>query len=417
LGRRLATEDETVIASIRRLAVVLVALGVTVGLAACGSSGGDDTGSATSGGGGGGETTAEANSALNGKVTLGAIAPLTGPSATIGQDQARGIELAVEKVNSEDGVMGKELAVQVEDSEATTAASVQAARKLVTSNHVPLVIGEYLSANTIAAGKYLEGAGVVQINPGSSSPEIAEIGEYSFSTIGLDDLAGKVAAKNLADAGVKKIAFLGPNNSYGAEFAKVLAKEFPKTGGEIVESILFTEGQSSYQPELNRLKESDAEVWVYATYDPEAVTINTEAFQLDMNPKQFYGIYLSICVEGVEPAAIAGQQGQDLAYIGPKGEGYEKEYEARFDSKPKTPYSGYAYDAVMMAAAAINKAKSTEPDAIREALKEVGKGYEGATGDITFDANNQREEAPYEVLEVNEEGELVPEPKFEVSSE
>lgn len=397
--------------------VVLAVLAMSIVIAACGSSGGgSDTSSPSSSEPGSSSegATPTADASLNGKLTLGGIAPLTGPSATIGQDQARGIELAVEKVNSEGGVLGKELVVQVEDTEATTTGSVQAARKLVTANHVPVVIGEYLSANTIAAGKYLQGAGVVQINPGSSSPEISEVGDYSFSTIGLDNLAGKVAAENLSDAGVKKIAYLGPNNSYGAEFAKVLAKEFPKTGGEIVESILFTEGQSNYTPELNRLKESDAEVYVYATYDPEAVTINNEAFQLDMNPKQFYGIYLSICVEGVEPQAIAGQQGQDLAYIGPQGEGYEKEYEAAFGSKPKTPYSGYAYDAVMMAAAAIDKAKSEQPEAIRSALKEVGKDYEGATGTITFDSHNQREEAPYEILEVNEEGELIPEPKFEL---
>lgn len=396
--------------------MVLAVLTVSIVLAACGSSGGGGESSpATSESGPSSEgATPTGNSNLHGKLTLGGIAPLTGPSATIGQDQARGIELAAEKVNAEGGVLGKELVVQVEDTEVTTTGSVQAARKLVTANHVPVVIGEYLSANTIAAGKYLQGAGVVQINPGSSSPEISEVGDYSFSTIGLDNLAGAVAAENLSDAGVKKIAYLGPNNSYGAEFAKVLAKEFPKTGGEIVESILFTEGQSSYTPELNRLKESDAEVYVYATYDPEAVTINNEAFQLDMNPQQFYGIYLSICVEGVEPEAIAGQQGQDLAYIGPKGEGYEKEYEAAFGSKPKTPYSGYAYDAVMMAAAAIEKAKSDQPEAIRNALKEVGKDYEGATGTITFDSHNQREQAPYEILEVNEEGELIPEPKFEM---
>jgi branched-chain amino acid transport system substrate-binding protein len=389
---------------------VLVALALTLGLVACGSGGGSSSSSSSSSSGG--EKTTEASSNLSGKITLGGIAPLTGPSATIGQDQARGIELAVEKVNSEGGVLGKELDVAVEDSEANTAASVQAARKLVTSNHVPVVIGEYLSANTIAAGKYLEGAGVVQINPGSSSPEISEIGEYSFSTIGLDNIAGAVASEHLAQAGVKKIAFLGPNNSYGAEFAKVLGKEFPKTGGEVVESILFTEGQSSYQPELNRLKESEAEVWVYATYAPESVTINNEAFQLDMNPQQFYGIYLSICVEGAEPEAIAGVQGQDLSYIGPQGKTYVQEYEAKFESKPKTPYSGYAYDAVMMAAA-INKGKSDEPEAIKNALKEIGKNYEGATGTITFDSHNQREEAPYEILEVNEEGELIPKAEFE----
>lgn len=394
------------IAPAKRFSVLLLVFAVSVALAACGSSG-DDTGT-----GGGDGTSEEAskpvNDKLQGQVTIGAIAPITGPSATIGHDQVRGIELAVEKVNSEEGVLGKELEVPVEDSEATTVASVQAARKLVTVNKVPVVIGEYLSANTIAAGKYLEGAGVVQINPGSSSPEIADIGEYSFSTIGLDNLAGNLAAKSIADAGVKKIAYLGPNNSYGAEFAKVLAREFPAMGGEVVESILFTEGQSSYQEELNRLKESDAEMYVYATYDPEAVTINNEAFELNMDPNRFYGIYLSICVEGVEPAAIAGQQGMDLAYVGPNGAEYKEAYEAKFGEEPKTPYGGYAYDAVMMAAAAINKAKSTDPAKIRDALKEVGVEYDGATGTISFDENNQRKDAPYDLLNINDEGELIP---------
>lgn len=406
--------EERVNATVKSIAVVLAALAVAVGLAACGSSGGSSSSSSSPSESSSSEGTATtaAKGKLNGKLTIGAISPLTGSSATIGKDLARGMELAVERVNSEGGVLGKELEVPIEDTEGSTVGAVQAARKLVTSNHVPLVIGEYLSADTIAAGKYLQGAGIVQINAGSSSPEVADIGNYSFSSIGLDNLTGAYAAETLWNAGVKKIAFLGPNNTYGSEFAKVLAEKFPKLGGEIVESILYTEGQSSYQSELNRLKESDAEVYVFATYAPDAVTIYNEAFRLGMNPEQIYGIYLAICIEGVEPEAIAGQQGQDLGYIGSSGEKYLKEYEAQFGSKPATPYSDYAYDAVMMAAAAINKAKSTEPDAIRQALKEIGKNYEGASGTITFDSRNQREEVPYEILKVNEAGEMVPEPKF-----
>ncbi|MEZ5076329.1 MAG: ABC transporter substrate-binding protein [Solirubrobacterales bacterium] len=398
--------------TVKGVAIVLAVLAAVVGLAACGSSGGSSSSSPADSAATEGTATTPVNDELNGKDTIGAILPLTGSSAAVGKDLAQGMELAVARVNSEGGVLGKELEVLIEDTEGATTGAVQAARKLVTSNHVPLVIGEYLSADTIAAGKYLQSNGIVHINSGSSSAEIADIGPYSFSTIGLDTLTGAYAAETLWNAGVKKIAFLGANNTYGAEFAKVLAEKFPELGGEVVESILYTEGQSSYQSELNRLKESDAEMYVLATYGPDNGPIYKGAFQLGMNPEQFYGIYLSICIEGVEPQAIAGQQGQDLGYIGASGEQYVEEYEARFGEPPATPYSDFSYDAVMMAAAAINEAESTDPAAIQQALKEVGNDYEGASGTITFDSDNQREEVPFEILKVDDAGEMVPQPEF-----
>jgi branched-chain amino acid transport system substrate-binding protein len=404
---------------LRRAGVVLALLCLAVALGACGSSDNGNKGAATGdNSGAAAEQSAAApkpNADLKGEIKIGAIAPLTGASATIGKDQARGAELAVDKVNSGEGVLGKKLAVEVADSEASTVGSVQAARKLVTVNKVPVVIGEFLSANTIAAGKYLLGANVVHINPGSSSPDIAKIGSSSFSTIGLDNIAGKTAAKNVYGAGVRKMAFFGPNNAYGSEFAKVLKREFEAMGGQVVSSTLYTEGQKSYRAELQRMKDSGAEMYVYATYDPDAITINKEAFQLGLDAKKFYGIYLSICVEGVDPAATEGQQGQDLSYTGPNGGDYKAAYKAKFGSDPKTPYGGYVYDAVMMTAKAINDGKSAKSADIQAALKKVGASYDGATGTIAFDANNQRKDAPYDVLKVDGSGKLVPQQSVAMS--
>lgn len=341
---------------------------------------------------------------LKGQIEIGAAVPLTGSSATIGLDQQRGLELAAAQVNHNGGVLGKMLKVDFADSQAQTVQSVQAAQSLVTVHHVPVVIGEYLSNDTIAMGKYLQKQGIVEINPGSSSPEVASIGDYSFSTIGLDDLAGKLAAEHLYAAGDRKLAFLGPNNAYGSEFAKVVAARFQQLGGKVVTSILYTEGQSTYQSELQRLKGSGADVYVYASYEPDDVTINKEAYQLGLDLKKFYGIYLSICIEGAPSQTIAGQTGQDLAYTGPNGQAYVSAYKAAYHEAPVTPYSGYAYDAVMMAAKAIAKANSTSPAAIRDALKTLGQNYQGATGAISFDANGQRSSAPYDILTVGSDG-------------
>ena len=87
-------------------------------------------------------------------VVLGAVLPLSGASATIGDDQRRGIELAVEQINEKGGVLGgRKLRVIVEDSGGRAPSALDAAKKLVTVDNVPVVIGEYSSGITIPVGQ------------------------------------------------------------------------------------------------------------------------------------------------------------------------------------------------------------------------------------------------------------------------
>ena len=390
-------------ATMRALCAALLLVALATFVVACGDDDDDGGDSAATTG-----QTTEVNQDLEGKLTIGAVFPTTGDSATIGEDQVRGAELAVEKVNSGEGVLGKQLEVTVEDTQSDTVAAVQAARNLMSVSNVPVAVGEYISARTIAAGKALEKRGVVHINPGSSSTDIAEIGDYSFSSIALDDIAGQFAAQTLYEAGHTRIAFLGPNNPYGAEFARVIEDKFTELGGEVTESILYTEGESTYRAELERLQESDPQIYVYASYVPDTITINEEAFELGIDPAQLYGIYLSIDIEDVDPAAIAGQHGQDLTYEGPLGDEFTQAYEAKYGEAPRTPYSAYVYDAVLMAAEAINEAGSEDPDAIRNALDKIGQaqGFEGATGTIQLDENGQRVEQEFGLFEVDDEGQM-----------
>ena len=358
--------------TIRGLTAAVLVVFLSAFVIACGGDDDEDSG---------GETTSASSSSealtpnpdLSGDIKIGAVFPTTGDSASIGEDQTRGAELAAEKVNSEDGVLGKNLEVTVEDTQSDTVAAVQAARKLVSVDQVPAVVGEFISARTIAAGKYLDKAGVIHINPGSSSTDITEIGPYSYSSIALDDIAGDFAAQTLYDAGYTRIAFLGPNNPYGAEFARVIDETFTELGGEVTESILYSEGESTYRPELERLQDSDPEAYVYASYVPDTITINEEAYELGIDPADLYGIYLSIDIEEVDPVAIEGQHGQDLTYAGPLGDQFTAEYEAKYGEEPRTPYSAYVYDAVLMAAEAMNDAGSEEPDAIRDSLDKIGQ--------------------------------------------
>jgi len=385
----------------RRLVKPAVVLGLAAVLAACG-------GEAATSGGGGGDAGGGDSDAVEGALNIGAILPLTGSSASIGEDQRRGIELAVAKINEDGGVDGKDLNVIVEDSAGAANAAIDAATKLVTVDDVAAVMGEYSSGITVPLGQYLQQEGVVHMNVGSSSPEIAGIGDKSFSVIGLDTIASKFASEELAERGLMKAAVLVPNNSYGEGIVQPFTDAFEAAGGTVTESVLYTEGQTSYRAELERIAASDPDVILYSAYGQDSSVINQQAFEGGMQETPWFGVYLTMCTSDSAPETVENQIGMDVNYVGPEGTEYQQAYEDEYGEGFASTFSGYTYDATMMLARAIEEAGSTDADAIATALKTLGSGYAGVTGDITFDEENQRSEQPYLVLRYTD-GEVVEE--------
>ncbi|MGH2825642.1 MAG: ABC transporter substrate-binding protein [Actinomycetota bacterium] len=352
-----------------------------------------------SGDNGGGSTGEDAGSGDT--IKIGAVLPLTGANATIGEDQERGVQLAVDEINAEGGVMDMDLEVLVEDSAGTPEGAIDAARKLVDTEGVPVVLGEYSSGNTLPMAQFLQREGVVHINVGSSSPDLQEVGDYSFGVIGLDDVAGAFTADKAYELGYRSAAFLAPNNPYGQGILEETKNRFEELGGTIEESILYTEGKNDYRNEVQRLAAADPDVMIYTAYGTEAATINRQAFEFGVSEDiPFFCVYLTLCAADSEPPTVEGQRGIEVNYIGPGGEDYQSMYEEEFGENFTSTFNGYLYDAVQLSALAMEEAGSAEPDAIRDALPEVDTQYEPVTGAIEFDELNQRSEQPYIFVEV-----------------
>lgn len=379
----------------RRYSKLAAVLGLSVVLAACGGT------SATTGGGGG-PAAAGGGSAVKGAVNIGAVLPLTGGSASIGEDQRRGIELAVDQINADGGVLGKKLNVIVEDSAGAANSALDAAKKLTTVDRVSAVMGEYSSGVTVPLGQYLQQAGIVHVNVGSSSPEIADIGDKSFSVIGLDTIASKFAAEQLIDRGYKTAAILVPNNSYGEGIVDPFTEAYEAAGGSVTESVLYTEGQTNYRAELERIAKSSPDVVLYSAYGQDSSVINQEAFEGGLQDTPWFGIYLTMCTSDSAPETVQNQIGMDVNYVSADGAAYQEAYEAKYGEDFASTFSGYTYDGTMMLAKAIEEAGSSDPDKIAAALAKVGQGYVGVTGDISFDSANQRSDQPYLVLKYDD---------------
>lgn len=331
------------------------------------------------------------------EISLGAILPLSGESATAGEDQRRGIELAIAEVNAAGGVLGgRQIKAIIEDSGARVPSALDAAKKLVTIDNVPVVIGEYSSGITIPVATYLVQEGRVHMNIGSSSGKVRDIGPGSYSVIGLDNVSSGFGAQDAFDLGYRKVAVITPNNAFGQGVAGEFEKAFTALGGSVVNTVLYTEGQTSYRRELQQMERTKPDLYFYSAYGKDAATINREAFELGLNQTPWYAGYVSMCTSDSERAYVEGQIGFDLNFVGEHGEAYKAAYEAAYGEPFVTSFSGYAYDATKLVLAAIDKAGSTDPEAIKTALSEIGaEGIEGATGPIKLDADRQRSSQPY----------------------
>lgn len=396
----------------RNRAACAAALAAGLVLSACGSDeGGGDADNDPVAGASGGASAGECDQQL----VIGAVLPLTGGSATIGEDQRRGLELAVEQINADGGVLGSDLSLAVEDSEGRPQGAIDAATKLVTADSADVVMGEYSSGNTLPMAEYLQREGVVHINVGSSAGSLRDVGDWSFGVIGLEDVAGPFVAETVKDLGFNRAAFVAPNNAYGEGALTTVQETYEELGGEIVESVLYEEGKSDYRSELQRLSAADPEIYIYTAYGQDAATLNQQAFELGLDDKPWYGIYLSMNTSDSPPEAVDGQVGMEVNYVGPDGDFYREAYEEAHGETMQSSFSAYPYDAANLVAAAAEQAGCAEPAAIRDALTEVDDSYEAATGPIVFDADGQRAEQPYisvtvengEVTEVDDLADLV----------
>jgi branched-chain amino acid transport system substrate-binding protein len=332
--------------------------------------------------------------AQEGGVVFGAILPLTGASASIGEDQRRGVELAVDKINADGGVLGKPLKVIIEDSASNAQTALNAAKKLVSVDGAKVVMGEYSSGVTVPLREALARESVVHVNVGSSSVALRQKGGgKAFSVIGLDDVMARFAAKALHEKNFTKAAVILPNNSYGESLNVEFAKAFKDVGGEVVQTMLYTEGQSTYRRELQQVARFEPDVYLYSAYGQEAAIINREAFELGQKKTPWFGIYLTMCTSDAQKETIEGQLGAEVNFVGPDSAWYKEAYTKKYGEDFRSAFNGYLYDGVAMAAAAINKANSTDPEAVLAAAKTLD--FDGATGPIKLDADNERSVQEY----------------------
>ncbi|MFC4929115.1 branched-chain amino acid ABC transporter substrate-binding protein [Massilia sp. GCM10023247] len=329
-------------------------------------------------------------------VKIGTASPLSGPGAHQGKDIENGARMAIDDLNAKGIAIGGQKikwVLQPEDDASDPRTGTAVAQKLVDAK-VAAVVGHLNSGPTVPASKIYANAGIPQISPAATTPLYTNQGfKTAFRVVANDNLVGSTLAKYaIGTLKAKKIAVIDDRTAFGQGLADEFVKNVKRAGpaGAAIVSRQFTNDKATdFNAILTQIRARDPDVIFYGGMDAVAGPMLKQMKALGLRAKLVAGD--GICSEKL-PLLAGDALGDDKVFcvvaggVGAAQEAGLNAFNERYRQRYKMPvqtYAPYAYDAVMVFAAAMQKADSVEPARFLPALAQIR--YEGITGAIAFD--------------------------------
>jgi branched-chain amino acid transport system substrate-binding protein len=323
-------------------------------------------------------------------IKLGMCVPVTGPAAEQGLWAQNGAKLALAAVNKAGGVLGKQVELVIEDDQTTNPGIVLAFSKLAAQSDIVGFLGSIRSTQVHAmAPDVLKLGKPVMI--GGTDPALTHMGnQWLFRFRPNDGYSGRVIADyGVNTLGKKKWAIVHSTDAFGTAGGKALASALEKLGTPAVLDQGYANQSQDFTPVVLAVKQSGADVLgTYFTFENDLGIFARQLRQLGVTIP-WVGSPSVVAVSSTKLAgpALFGTYGvADYAEdSSPASKAFGTSYREAYKTAPDNQ-SAWPYDAVTILSAAINKAGSTDPAKIREAILGLKK-FPGAEGEYNFDQN------------------------------
>lgn len=345
---------------------------------------------------------------------VGFIGGMTGYLVDLDLGARDGLQIAIDEINKSGGLLGKKLELVVEDNRSEPAASVAALNKLLISTKADLIFGGASSAGTRAMSPILvrrkQPVFVMSILPGEDDKEGLR---WIFTGSPLSMWDSETRLAYMKKRGWTKVGLIHDTTPYATTLAGQAEKAAPGSGVTIVAKEQYSPDATDLRPQLTKLKAAGAQAIFQVGAGPAigivAKTMKEMGFAVpqlsdaNTNPLEVVKI-AGPAAQGVMYPALPQNYYDALAPNDPRrvaAKAFVEEWRTRFGKERSPSFAARAYDAMMITAEGVRRAKTTEGQALRDAIEGI-KDYRGAMAARSFAPDNHvgMDRSPFLLVEI-----------------
>ena len=298
-------------------------------------------------------------------IVLGAAVAETGRLSTPGAEVSRGYRLAVEMLNEQGGIGGREVQLVIHDDGSDADASVRLYQEMIASDTITAFLGPYSSGITESVISVTEAAGIPLVAPAAATPAIWENRgrQWSVQTSvpGPDYLEGSVELA--AQSGARTVALVWEDTAFPTAVAQGIRDAAGTRGLDLVMEQAYAAGSADHKALAAMARDAGADLFIGGGYSEDAIAFAKAVAAVDYRPL-LTSLLLASGTSFINEAGAAGRCVIGNAAWDPsiRTEGYIatnetfiRRYEATYNKMPDYQAAG-GFGAVELLAEGINRA-------------------------------------------------------------
>ena len=322
---------------------------------------------------------------------IGAILSVTGPASFLGAPEAKTLEMLVAETNKKGGVQGRNIQLIVKDSGASPEKAFSFAKQLIEEEKVFAIIGPSTSGESMKIKSLAEEGKTILMSCAAAEEIVVPVAKYVFKTPQKDrDVVIRIF-QQMNKMKISKVGVLSSNTGFGKGGKGMIETLAPQHGITIVANEVYDKAASDLTAEVTKLKAANVEAIVNWSIEPAQAIAIKNARQIGLKVPIFlshgFGNIKYVEIAGVAAEGVMFPAGRllvadQLPKNNPQRElllQYKKNYMSFCSGEECSTFGGHAYDAFIILMKGIEKAKSTDKEAVRTAIENL-KGVVGTAG-------------------------------------
>ena len=350
-------------------------------------------------------------------IKIGTFLSVTGGASFLGDPELKTMQMFIEDLNASGGVLGRQVELVHYDTKGKAEEAGTFAKRLISQDKVDIIVGGSTSGNTMSVIKLIQKAEMPFISLAGAGVIINPVKKWVFKTPHTDRGAVEKIFVDMKSRGLTKVGMLSGSGGFGKSCQKNANALAGGAGIEILADEKHGKGDTDMTPQITKIKNTaGVQTFLYCGFGATTSIVAKNVKQLGLNVPHYqtHGSASMKFVKGADGAAegvrlpaAALLVADQLAADHPQKAittAYKAAYETRYNDSIST-FGGHAYDGLLIATQAIERAGSTDKEAVRAEIEKT-HNLVGVDGIFSMSADDHLglDKGSFVMVEVREGG-------------